>query len=222
MKTKSNQRANTELLEAALEGDVRKASKTLKEGAMMEYKNAYGGTAIMNAAKMGNIEIIKLLLEKGADIDARDYEGKTALWKAIEAKKMETARFLIQNGADIEAKQTMWGLTPLMHEAFYGEDATVKLLLDLGANINARDNEGNTALILAARRRDLEIIGLVLEHGADPKMKNQFGDGPGDFDSSEEVLRFMAEFKERQQKKALRKKEEVDELMECLNSDLRS
>lgn len=63
----------------------------------------------------------------------------------------------------------------LFRAAIDGHAATVKLLLDKGANINARDKHDYTALIFAASKGHAEVVKILLERGADLKAKNDVG-----------------------------------------------
>ena len=87
---------------------------------------------------------------------------------------------LLRHGADIEAR-TQPGRTPLHVAAQGGVPPQIAtLLLKRGANVDAKDDEENTPLHLAASRRvepnyGLEVMELLLEHGADENAKNKNG-----------------------------------------------
>src|SRR5262245_12368585 len=65
------------------------------------------------------------------------------------------------------------GNTPLLHAAGYGDVACVSLLLKRGAEVNATNAQGASALMRAAT--DPPKIRLLLEHGADPKARSAIG-----------------------------------------------
>jgi ankyrin repeat protein len=65
-------------------------------------------------------------------------------------------------------------ITPLI-EAASGYVETVRLLIDRGADVNARDAMGQTALMRAAMNGASEVILLLLEKGADPSIRDQQG-----------------------------------------------
>src|SRR3954470_7926441 len=58
--------------------------------------------------------------------------------------------------------------TPLMHAAAKGNTATAKALLEMGAEVNARNSFGDTALRVAASDGTPEVARLLLEAGGDP------------------------------------------------------
>ena len=57
-----------------------------------------------------------------------------------------------------------------------GDLEMVQLLLENGANIEARDQRGETALMMAIRKDDLEMVQLLLEHGANIEARDQRGE----------------------------------------------
>ena len=65
--------------------------------------------------------------------------------------------------------------TPLMLAAMRGDYETTKLLIDFSADINKQNKDGNTALIMADKRSREDIIPLLLESGAEPNIKNNYG-----------------------------------------------
>jgi hypothetical protein len=78
--------------------------------------------------------------------------------------------------SDLEIKAS--GGTPLTKAVERGQLEVVKRLLDLdqGASIEKTDNEGNTALLIASRRRDLTMMRLLYENGASVTAKNKNGE----------------------------------------------
>ncbi|KXX79505.1 Histone-lysine N-methyltransferase EHMT1 [Madurella mycetomatis] len=73
---------------------------------------------------------------------------------------------LINGGASIESTAGEYRSTPLILAAERGDVATVKVLLETGANIEAQDSDGKTPLILATMNRHEAVVELLLEKGA--------------------------------------------------------
>jgi cytohesin len=133
-----------------------------------------GDTPLHWPAHNGNVEIVEMLLEAGADIEADEincYGGKALHWASEHEPK--TVALLLKKGADVNARNTMpdpkrCGFTPLIMNASQTDDCAevTEILLAAGADINATDAQGKTALAHALER-DLERIPEVLrKHGA--------------------------------------------------------
>jgi ankyrin repeat protein len=85
------------------------------------------------------------------------------------------ARLLKQSPNAARAKGT-GGITPLMYAALYGDAASAHLLLDMGADPNASNDAGATALLWAVD--DPQITRMLLERGADPNARSADGRSP--------------------------------------------
>src|SRR6185503_11702271 len=86
-------------------------------------------------------------------------------YAAIRAGNTARVGQLIQGGADLNVKDRRGGATPLMYAAAYGSLETTKLLLDKGADVNARNTGGATALMWAVS--EPAKVRLLVERGAD-------------------------------------------------------
>lgn len=146
--------------------------------ASSEIDDEDGRTPLQISAEKGDTKTVKLLIDKGADIEAKDGgDGWTALMWAVSQGHTKTIELLLEKGADIEAKEKHnQNRTALMLAA---NTETIEMLLDKGANIEATDNDGNTALMLAASGYDAyhgntETIEMLIDKGADIEAKNKF------------------------------------------------
>src|SRR6185295_4407829 len=116
-----------------------------------------GATPLMRAAKSGDVEMVRVLLAGGADPKATLPNGTTAL--------MFAAGLGWRNGS------------PLAPSYDQGSDAeaveTIKALLELGLDVNAATDTGDTALHAAVSGRKSEaIVKFLLANGADPRKAN--------------------------------------------------
>ena len=105
-----------------------------------------------------------------------DWFPAEKLHRAAAAGDLERARELIREGADLDAFDDI-GYTPLHHAAKNQHVALIELLLDAGADINAREEETNsdTAVSVAAADSSPEVVKLLLERGADPAIPGWMG-----------------------------------------------
>ncbi len=125
-----------------------------------------GLTCLMTAARDGHLAICRLLIDKGAQLEAKDMLSSTPLhWAAIEGH-VEIVRLLCDRGADVEARDR-WGSRPLHDAARNGHISVVKELVEeRNAEIDARDDDGMTALLLAITfNNEPDIIAYLVSHG---------------------------------------------------------
>ncbi|KAI9894511.1 MAG: hypothetical protein M1814_001865 [Vezdaea aestivalis] len=112
--------------------------------------------------------------ENNQDIDKNSYF--LTLFEAVKRGDDDKVSLLLQEkGFDIDLKELSSGRTAL-HEAVMNEqELVVKLLLENGADIEAKNSHGSTALVLAAFGGEEQIVKLLLENGADIEAKNSSG-----------------------------------------------
>jgi ankyrin repeat protein len=136
-----------------------------------------GYNALDLAAEYGHVEIAQMLLEKGADANS-SYDGNRALHRAVVGGSIALIQMLLDKGADLEARELVKSYTPLHLAARYAVHEVVSLLLDRGANINAKAADEDTPLHLAAKHARLEVARLLLDKGANIEAKAAYGYTP--------------------------------------------
>jgi ankyrin repeat protein len=132
-KAKDQQGGHTELMRAALAGDLRRIKELLGCRADVNQHNNEGRTALMFAAVNGEIDCAKALLEHGADVNAKANHGGTALLYAAPAGNAELVQTLLARGADVSARYDDTRQTPLMLAKEKGDDEVVQLLKNASA-----------------------------------------------------------------------------------------
>jgi len=139
------------LLEASRRGHSEVALALIEAGADVNARDAYGVTAMMFAAICGSTEVIDRLTEAGADVNAQDLDGRSVLIEALTTENdipVSTIQSLVVAGAAPNIRIS-GGVTPLMLAAA-GEPEVLQMLIDAGADVNAQDDRGTTALLRAA------------------------------------------------------------------------
>jgi hypothetical protein len=108
-----------------------------------------GWTPLHYAAENGHIEIARLLLQNGADVNVRSNGVSTPLHCSAWNGHVDILHLLVKNGADLEA-QSNNGIRALHRAAFNGYLPFIQELISrYHVDINARDNDGTTALRVA-------------------------------------------------------------------------
>ncbi|KAH7105266.1 transcription factor [Auriculariales sp. MPI-PUGE-AT-0066] len=150
-----------------------------------------GHTAIHWACAMGRVRIVKLLISHGADMFRVNRNGQTCLMRAVmfannyDVRKFpELFQLLHRTTLNIDYfNRTVFhhcvdlAMTKgKSHAARYYMETMLNHLRgypsELADIINWRDDEGETALTMAARCRSKRLVKLLLDHDADPKIKN--------------------------------------------------
>ena len=119
----------------------------------------------MEAAFHGHLAICRLLIDKGAQVEARNFGGSTPLHYAASQGHIEIVRLLCDRGADVEARNIN-GWRPLHWAAYIGHISVVKELIEeRNAEINARNEDGRTALGLARQQNNEDVAAYLVSHG---------------------------------------------------------
>ena len=172
----------------------------LDNGSDINAKNGDGCTPLLvlySSCCGQSVAVAKTLIDRGADVNALDKDGDTALHYAFRwAASFDTdnsatvaMKVLLDNGADIDANNKD-GCTPLVFffKEYCGEHCprgidvnAVKIFINRGANVNASDQYGNTALHWAAISGGVNFtaaLEVLLDNGCDINARNRDGCTP--------------------------------------------
>jgi uncharacterized protein len=163
---------------AARDGHLALVRRLIDAGAPVDDRDPNAITPLLFAVTNDRVAVARFLVERGADINASDWYGRTALWAAIDMRNRDTPIPSEGTGTDRE-----------------GNLALAQWLLERGAQPNARIREmpvvrshvlplgslswvdftGETPFIRAALAGDVQLMRLLMVHGADPKLATTNG-----------------------------------------------
>ncbi len=167
-----------------------------------EHNHTGGLTALVLATREGGLASVQALVEAKADVNQTTGDGSSAMVVAIQNGHYDVAKFLVDHGANVNlANEKGWNPLYLAVKHRNIETGTIpvpntdqamefiKILLDHGADTNARlkanteirngqratwlNEAGATPFLRAALCGDIEVMKMLLAHGADPKIATE-------------------------------------------------
>lgn len=180
-----------DLSAAAERGDALAITEAILDGAKIDSKDGSGLTPLMKAASSGSLKTVKFLVEKGANVDAESSDGACAISIATEKGYEDVVKYLtrkskkkpVEKKVVVEASPAELALEKrqkeasdeLLRAALYGDVEGAKSALDKGADINAKNSNGLTTLMLAVNQNLKELFDLALSKKADVNLKDNEG-----------------------------------------------
>jgi len=132
--------------------------------------------ALMELAARGHLEGVQRVVEAGVSVNSADPDQRTALMWAAFNGHTSVVLFLLEQGAKLDVQDSN-GRTALLYASSGPFPETVGLLLARGAEVNLQDSvEGFTALMMAAAEGQLQVVQLLLTHGAVADIRDKDGD----------------------------------------------
>jgi ankyrin repeat protein len=174
-------------LHIALAGKVGREilDELVKAGADVTALNQTGSAPLYYATEQGLEDLLRIFLQKGPDLSITDPEGNTLFHAAVSSGNDKVLSIILQQfeafpqkypGAilpDINAVNTI-GESPLHLAAAKNMVSAAQSLIDLGANLNARDGAHMTPLTEAMSAGHKEMMRFLVSHGADTSAAHEF------------------------------------------------
>ena len=135
------------------------------------------------ACSEGHESMVRWLLDQGADIMARNVIGRDALYHASRHGCLGLVSLLIERGGNVRQSVDVAGWNILMSASYLHHSELVECLLKRAAAIDmidARTNDGQTALYWSCCGCNPGVVKLLLDAGADPRIADRHGLAPLD------------------------------------------
>lgn len=163
---------------ASFNGHVVVVEALLNAGVEVTLKNMNNTGPILSAIYGDQSDVIDILHRRGADIKGHTFYDDIMfpyIVTAAERGNVNAVRTLVRLGCDINSRtagrpgasvnKDVGGETPLLAAAFEGRTEVIKLLLELGADVSAVNNQGNTALHAAAYKSRHQAAQILINSG---------------------------------------------------------
>ena len=152
-------------------GDIDQLERHIHWGTDLNTMLPDGRYPLHTAAEKGRFIMVRTLLRNGADIAAQTEQGDSALDLAILSGRTQVAELLLDSGARLDASALMLKAA----ELGVTDRDTVKFLVDAGADLQQRDANGDTPLLIAIRQDNHRLATHLVARGADVNVKTADG-----------------------------------------------
>ncbi|CAG8419070.1 unnamed protein product [Penicillium salamii] len=139
----------------------------LERGCEIEHMDLFSQTALSRAVSKGFYDIVLLIFaNSGSKLKTKGYFHRgTLLSMAARYDHLQIADFLIRNGCDVNS-YGLDKLTALHYACLSGSEATARLLMGQGANLELKDRTGRSPLLCATTSGYTSIVMVLLDAGA--------------------------------------------------------
>ncbi|MCB1800758.1 MAG: ankyrin repeat domain-containing protein [Gammaproteobacteria bacterium] len=165
-------RPSITLFLAVQRGDLDQLERHIHWGTDIDAALPNGQYPLHVATEKGRIILVKTLLKHGAGIDRLTSNGESALELAVLSGRIEIAEILLAKGATLDPSQLMLkaatsGLT---------DRDSLRFLIEHGADLTQRDENGDTALLIAIRQDNHRLATHLVNAGADVNVETRDGE----------------------------------------------
>ncbi|MEO2282059.1 ankyrin repeat domain-containing protein [Pseudoalteromonas pernae] len=172
---------NSSLIIAIENGNEDIVKLLIESGADINQRGRWGTIPILEASWHGNLSMIRLLIDNGVNLNAVNNAGLPAIHSAVLGRNPEVSiPELVKAGQSVHVRNEKTGTPPIIKAVINEKLRALKVLIELGANINDRNMKWKTPLhysMPANYHRNpkvlLSITKLLIEHGADVNLTDR-------------------------------------------------
>lgn len=165
------ERPTISLYLAVQRGDLNQVERHIHWQSDINQLDPDGNYPLQVAARRGKIIVVELLLKHGAEVNAVNPAGHSALDDAMLTGRIQVVDLLLKHGASIDAD------TLLLKAASAGinDRDVIRYLAEKGADTEARNERGDTPLVIAIRQGNHRLARHLISHGADVNVRTAEG-----------------------------------------------
>ena len=165
---KANNNGETPLIVAAKKGHIKFVKTFVEKGASIDAADKNGDTALILAKRENRHDVVLYLLNKEALIEKRSEQDELMAYATLNSY-LDIAENLIQRQISVNRRFSD-GLFPLWYAVRNGNGKMIDMLLAAGADLEAKNKEGETVLLYACSKREEPVVMLLLGKGSDFKI----------------------------------------------------
>jgi len=166
--------------DAILLDDVERIGDLINKGVDIDFVGEEGMTPLFWALAHRKRNSFRFLLESGADpnraIDRGRGKGSVSVMQLVavmdEPVYLEIA---LENGGSPNSPDAYGDRTILFESIMRAKPTNVRVLVNAGSEIDWKDSSGKTPLLIAASVNNYQLVHLLLDLGADPKIADKYG-----------------------------------------------
>ena len=171
-----NNQGGTPFHSAGASGNVELVEYLLKNGVDIDDADYSNSTILHYAVRGRQNEVIERLVRRGANVEKKNNDGYTPLHTAVVEGYLDTLQVLHVHGhADPNTFSVIKDLSPLHTASLFNYFQIIDYLLDMGANVNAVNELGQSALMVAGFHNQLEAAKSLLKAGANVDLADHEG-----------------------------------------------
>lgn len=187
-----NNEGKTLLMEAAKTGQKNIIKLLIDSGFNVNITDRQGNNVLQISLQNKQFDAALILLESNLDVNHVNFDGQSALWMAVQRGNGAVVKKLIEKGADAK-KSYENGFTLLMLASYfyYFNSEIIPSLIAAGVDVNAQDDLGVTALMIAVERGYLRPVEDLVNAGASLKTEDVTGRTALDYANNENLIAYL-------------------------------